>query len=161
MTQETDVLTLPWTPFFKCTPDSREPEVEIFKNSRYQVHVRRFEAQDNGPDLIHLSIKRIDQKTFIPYRDKMRIKDALVGAECEGVELLPARSREMDTANQYHLWIVDSSSFRFPFGWATRCVSDISINGAVQEPWPPDERPDDCLTLEEVQQLYHRYPGTL
>jgi hypothetical protein len=147
--EKLDLLKKRWTPFILCEPDPRDPESRIYRNSRYQVHVRRLKALNEGPDLVHLSFKRLDREIFIPYRDKMRIKDEFVGAECEGVELFPARSRELDTANQYHLWIIDDPTFRFPFGFAERCVSDISLAGVVQEPWPPEERPADCLPKDE------------
>jgi hypothetical protein len=80
----------------------------------------------------------------------MRIKDELVGPECEGVELFPARSREADAANQFHLWVIAAEQFRFPFGFAERFVTEVSINGSVQDPWPDDERPADCLSAEQV-----------
>ena len=86
----------------------------------------------------------------------MRLKDEFVGPETEGVELLPARSREVDTENQYHVWIVDDATFRFPFGFTERRVSDVSIDGAVQEPWPPGERPADCLSREELGRLKNK-----
>ncbi|EFH85658.1 DUF7694 domain-containing protein [Ktedonobacter racemifer] len=103
-----DLLSIPWTPFIQCEQDPRDPESEIYLNSRYQVHLRRLKANDGGPDLIHLSFRRLDREIFVPYRDKMRIKDELVGPECEGVELFPARSREVDTANHYVRRIVGS-----------------------------------------------------
>jgi hypothetical protein len=34
------------------------------------------------------------------WRDLQRIKNQLVGPECEAVELYPAESRKVDTANQ-------------------------------------------------------------
>lgn len=148
-----DLLKKPWTPFIRCKPDPRDLESVIYRNSRYQVHLRRLKARDEGPDLAHLSFKRVDSGIFIPYRDKMRIKDELVGLECEGVELFPARSREIDTANQYHLWVIDDPTFRFPFGFAERCVSDVSVAGVIQEPWAPEEKPADCLSEEEVIKL--------
>lgn len=151
-----DLLSRPWTPFVLCEPDPREPGVEIWLNSRYQVHRRRHEALDGGPTLVHHSFKRRDRRTLIPYRDKMRIKDDLVGPECEGVELLPARSREVDTANQYHLWLIADEHFRFPFGFATRLISEESINGSMQEPWPEGERPGDCLSTEALSERLQR-----
>ncbi|GHO61327.1 hypothetical protein KSC_002190 [Ktedonobacter sp. SOSP1-52] len=129
-----DLLSIPWTPFVQCEKDPRDPESEIYRNSRYQVHRRRFKAHDSGPDLIHLSFRRLDRGTFLPYRDKMCIKDELVGPECEGIELFPARSREVDTANHYHLWIIDDPTFRFPFGFTRRLVTEATIGDARQEP---------------------------
>jgi hypothetical protein len=135
-----DVLTQPWTPFTLCAADFF---CRLYRNSRYQVYARRVEAHAGWPVMTHLSYKRLDHGIFIPYRDKMRIKDELVGRDCEGVELLPARSREVDLANEYHAWIFRDPTMRFPFGFPTRYVSDVCLYGTHQEPWPPDERPDN------------------
>jgi hypothetical protein len=148
-----DVMQRPWTPFVRCEPDKRSPHILTVRNSRYLVLLRRNPAMDDGPDMIHLSIKRLDQRPHIAYRELMRIKDALCGEEYEAVQLFPARSREVDLANQYHLWLRDNPSYRFPFGFPERFVSDVSLNGAVQEPWPPGERPADCLSAEAVRAL--------
>jgi hypothetical protein len=93
-------LQCSWTPFVLCGADPRGDEILIYRNSRYQAHVRRIHATNGSPDLIHLSMKRLDQRPAIPYRDRMRIKDELWGPEYEAVELLPARSREIDLVNQ-------------------------------------------------------------
>src|SRR5882762_9371026 len=93
-TARQDLLKHPWTPLVLCEEDPQIPDAKIYKNSRYQVHLRRYHASNNDPDLIHLSFKRLDQGSLIPYRDKMLIKDELCGTEYKGVELLPARSRE-------------------------------------------------------------------
>jgi len=82
-----DLLTRPWTAVECCASDTRAADAEIWVNSRYQVHLRRYEARDAGPPLVHLSFKRLDGRAHIPYRDKMRIKDELVGPKCEGMEL--------------------------------------------------------------------------
>ena len=148
-----DVMQQPWTPFLRCEPDRRSPDILTVRNSRYLVLLRRNPAMDDGPDIIHLSIKRLDQRPHIGYRELMRIKDTLCGEEYEAVQLFPARSREVDLANQSHLWLRDDPSYRFPFGFFERLVSDISLNGTVQEPWPPDERPADCLSAEAVRAL--------
>jgi hypothetical protein len=50
------------------------------------------------------------------YKDFMRLRDELFGAEHEAVEMYPARSRETDVANIYHLWVVQSDSDEFPIG---------------------------------------------
>lgn len=152
-----DILQRAWTPFVLCGADQRGDEILIYRNSRYQVHVRRIHAKNDSPDLIHLSMKRLDQLPYIPYRDRMRIKDELWGPEYEAVELLPARSMEIDLANQTHLWLIESSSYRFPFGFSEgRYVSNLSLDGAVQEPWPSGERPDDCLSEEALRDLLRR-----
>lgn len=92
---------------------------EHYVNSRYHVTVRRSPI-DLGwgiSQLAHLSIKRLDQQTIHDWRDLQRIKDELIGPECEGVELFPAQSRCVDTANQYHIWVIVDPEFRFPFGF--------------------------------------------
>lgn len=82
--------------------------------------------REHGP-LVHLSIKRIDQAPVHDWRDLQRIKDELIGPECEAVELYPANSRLLvDTSNQFHLWCSRDASFRFPFGFGDRLVTDDS-----------------------------------
>lgn len=66
-----DILQRPWTPFVLYEADPRGQNILIYRNSRYQVHVRRIAAADGSPDLIHLSIKRHDQHPHVPYCDRM------------------------------------------------------------------------------------------
>ena len=57
-------------------------------------------------------------------------------AEREGLELYPAEARLVDTANQYHLWVMPPG-VRLEIGWDRRSVLDhdeIPIPGAVQRP---------------------------
>jgi hypothetical protein len=106
-----------------------EQNNEIYLNDTYQVSLRRL------GEIIHLSIKRIDREPVHDWRELQQIKTELVGPECEAVELYPAESRVIDTANQYHLWAVPDSSFRFPFGFESkRVVTDESIAGSKQRP---------------------------
>lgn len=96
-------------------PTGRE---EVWKNSRYQVLVIREVEQDAGfPKLIWLSIKRLDKQPIHDWRDLQRIKNELVGADHEAVELYPAESRLTDTSNQFHLWVLAQPGLRFPFGF--------------------------------------------
>lgn len=93
---------------------------DIWFNSRYQVNMRDVEGLPEGwPPMIALSIKRRDRERIGPekYRDFMAIKDRLIGPEHEAVELYPARSREYDTANQYHLYVMKRPGDRWPFGF--------------------------------------------
>lgn len=102
----------------------------VFKNDVYQVSIRRC-----NPEMLHLSIKRIDREVIHDWRDLQEIKNQLVGPEYEAVELYPAESRVVDTANQYHLWVVTDPGYRFPFGFSEgRIVSNFSIGGSVQRP---------------------------
>jgi len=112
---------------------------EMWRNSRYQVAIRRTMADDGEGGLLemaHLSIKRIDQLPIHDWRDLQRIKNELVGPNCEGIELYPAEDRVVDTANQYHIWCVNSGTFRFPFGWHEGALkvdaNDAEVTGAKQ-----------------------------
>lgn len=96
---------------------------EIYLNDAYQVSVRSFYSELLDAGMVHLSIKRIDKEPVRDWRDLQEIKNQLVGRECEGVELFPAESRLVDTANQYHLWCFALPDYRFPIGWTTRLVS--------------------------------------
>ena len=122
----------------------------LYVNNRYQVAVRRLPPCDGWPPLIHLSIKRLDRAAIHDWRDLQRIKNELVGPEHEAVELYPAESRLTDTSNQYHLWCSADPTFRYPFGWHERLVSDASVFGVVQRPWPPGDKPVDCLDAAQL-----------
>jgi hypothetical protein len=103
----------------------------VYKNDQYVVHCR--EVCDGN--MIHLSLRRTDREPVTDWRDKQAIKNQLVGEECEAVEIFPAESRLMDTANQYHLWVFKDPAYRIPFGFDEgRVVSDVSAGGAIQRP---------------------------
>jgi hypothetical protein len=107
---------------------------ECWKNDIYQVSVERKPISD-GFQAVYLSIKRLDQKPCKDWRAFQRIKNQLVGPECEFVELYPAESRLVDTANQYHLWGTNDPSYRFPLGFSERVVQGKSGAGVVQRPF--------------------------
>lgn len=94
-------------------------ESSWFENSRYTVGVHGVPSRDRYPALWHLVIQRRDLQPpgTERYRDFMRIRDELIGAEHEALELYPARSREVDTGNIYHLWVLQSASEAFPIGF--------------------------------------------
>lgn len=98
---------------------------KVFINDKYQVVVHSVaESQQDGsfPALIHLSIRRLDREPIHDWRDLQEIKNQLVGPDHEAVELYPAESRRADSANQYHLWVLQDSSVQFPFGFTQRYV---------------------------------------
>jgi hypothetical protein len=111
---------------------------ESWRNDRYHVHVIRWPAlRLNGhlASIAPLSIRRNDRAPCRDWRDMQRIKNQLVGPECEAIELYPAESRLVDTANQFHLWCVEDPYFRFPFGWESgRMIVSDSGGGAIQRP---------------------------
>jgi hypothetical protein len=148
----------PWTPFERVTPNADypiQPGEEVWINSRYQVYLRRIESKKPGEDVLtHLSIKRHDKQEIRDWRDFQRIKNELVGPETEGIELYPAESRLVDTANQYHLWVFP---YRLPIGFDRRIVSDASYRGSVQRPWDEGQKPADALDQARVDQLVDDY----
>lgn len=137
--------------FRKSEDDVREVYADlvndvVWVNSRYQVNIREVNtrAGSKWPPMLHLSIKRIDKERIGEehYRDLLRIKNELVGEEHEGVELFPAMSRNVDTANQYHLWVVALSGIAFPFGYMEHHMSaDTTDTGAKQAPFDDGDLP--------------------
>jgi len=52
--------------------------------------------------------------------------------EAEGVELFPAESRMVNSANQYHIWVLTGNE-KFSCGWHEgRLVTDGNVEGAKQ-----------------------------
>lgn len=111
---------------------------EVYLNSRYQVHLMYYSQNMKDVDRrenaywLHLSVKRLDKAPLHDWRDLQRIKNELIGENYEGIELYPAEDRRVDTANQYHIWVVNSPHFRFDVGWPSRLVVEDSHGGAVQ-----------------------------
>jgi hypothetical protein len=152
--------TPPWTPFERgeaeLTPLEIVEKQEVWVNSRYIVYTRRIPSDDKSTFLMHLSIKRVDRDVIRDWRDLQRIKNELCGPEWEGVELFPAESRLVDTANQYHLWCFP---FHLPFGFLSgRLVSEAHYDKSRQRPWEDDDaRPRDLLSQERVDQMVSDY----
>lgn len=85
---------------------------EIWKNDLYQVQLRRL-----ANDVVHLNIRRVDGGPILrDWRHFQQIKNELVGEECEAIEIYPAESRKVDTANKFHLFAIADPTFRFPLG---------------------------------------------
>ena len=106
---------------------------EMWKNDRYTVVARRH------PDgwVTQLSVRRNDRGPDVPWRHLQRIKTEIAGAEAEAIELFPAESRLIDTANQRWLWCIEPG-IKLPVGFDDgRHVSgprDAIRFGAVQAP---------------------------
>jgi len=117
---------------------------EIYVNDLYQVNIARCRPPMEGwPSVIHLSVKRIDKEPIRDWRHMQQIKNELVGPEYEGIELYPAESRLVDTANQFHMWVPDSPEFRFPFGWNERVTvdgtGDLEEDNSKQRPFEVED----------------------
>tara|TARA_X000001382_G_C3133071_1_gene167045 strand:- start:201 stop:698 length:498 start_codon:yes stop_codon:yes gene_type:complete len=89
---------------------------EVWANDLYECAVRRVSDAQLKDDVIHLSIKNYDRNTEIPWQHKQWIKNEVLGEEYEGLELFPAESRMVNTANQYHIWCLPKG-VTIPIGW--------------------------------------------
>lgn len=96
---------------------------DIWMNDKYQVNITHKSPHHafGDVDITHLSIKRRDKEIIHDWRDLQEIKNMLVGPEHEAIELYPAESRRVDSANQYHLWVFPEGE-SIPVGWVTRFV---------------------------------------
>jgi len=131
-------------------------EREAWKNDTYTVHVNRHQKiglrDDNGDPVLMtwLSIKRNDRQAKPDWRDFQWIKNQLVGEENEGCELFPAESRLIDGANQFHIWVFEDPTYRFPFGFTDgRIVTEKKFFGETQRKFPYSRRPKDLAACEE------------
>jgi hypothetical protein len=108
-------------------------ECEYWVNDLFQIEVSKCGA------FVHLDIRRRDGSIDLrDWRHFQQIKNEIVGEECEGIELYPAESRKVDTANRFHLWVCTDPTFRFPFGSERRSVdyqsSDARVPSLRQRP---------------------------
>jgi len=118
---------------------------EVWLNNIYQANVRRrvgpgwFDETEEvwnafpeeWGEVIWISLKRRDREPVRDWRHMQKIKNDICGPESEGFELYPAESRLVDTANQYHIFVV---SQRMPVGFQYRAVRgpENSIAGSKQ-----------------------------
>jgi hypothetical protein len=128
----------------------RGGEYEFWANERYLVHLYRGslvpQDTEEWPPMVWLSIRNQANTPIKDWRDLQRIKNELVGEDHEAVELYPAESRLVDTANQYHLWCLASPKARFPFGYLEREVTDRQTAHSKQRAFdePKHELSDDA-----------------
>ena len=124
---------------------------DIWLNNQYQVSVRR--RTGPGPfdptgecvngfseevgEITWLSIKRRDKGPQRDWRDLQHIKNDIVGPEAEAMEIYPAESRLMDTANQTHLFAIPLNQ-KIPLGFTQRAVrgpeQTLGLGGKQREP---------------------------
>ena len=134
----------------------KDPPKRIMKNNIYQVSI--FDAvvtpESGWPPMWHLSIKRLDRNAFHDWRDIQLIKNHIIGSDHEGVEIYPMERRLVDSANQYHLFVLKEKLVPFPFGFKERFVDDGEACGTKQRPWRKGERPQDAtkMTDEEMKE---------
>ena len=88
--------------------------------------------------ITYLSIKRHDREPIHDWRDLQEIKNQIVGREHLAYEIYPPESLLYDTANQYHLWVmnepvdVSGMAFGFDLGRVVGNAKDAEKVGAKQ-----------------------------
>ena len=116
---------------------------EIYENEMYLVTKKdAYEAgamltdKNKAPAAWYLSVKRIDKEPICSWRDIQEIKNQLVGRHNDGFMLYPNEDRVVDTANQYHLFVMKSAGTTIPYGFNIgRHVTDKAlIDTAKQTP---------------------------
>lgn len=131
-------------------------DARTFQNSRYFVRVSPYQYASEAAGWL-LSIRTTQRDARHDWREFQRIKNELCGPECEAVELYPAESRLLDTANQFFLFVLPAGD-RAPFGFTQRTVmdNDGTVPGANQRPWEDGQRPDDITVVDPqvVRDLY-------
>lgn len=117
--------------------EAKQRETEYWRNSRYQVSIDRNPPHGFPSPCVWLAIKRLDRGPVgvERFRDFQRIKNELVGPECEAFEIYPAESRLVDSANSYHLHAFPDPEMRIPAGYEERNVTATPGAGAVQRPF--------------------------
>ena len=112
---------------------------EIWINEKYQVNILRGEncdqyihMEDFKGKCDYLSIKTLDKEPIHDWRDLQQIKNELCGKDREALEIYPAESRLVDTANQYHLWVIPKDA-QIPFGFTQREVITKEQEGGYQK----------------------------
>jgi hypothetical protein len=112
----------------------------LYKSEHYQVAIDKSPAHGfNGMIVWHLSIKRNDKAPIMDWRDLQDIKNKLVGVETEAIQLFPAESRCVDSANQYHLFAFmkegkHTRQPKIPIGWTTAYKTDDPwVNGGQRD----------------------------
>jgi len=111
---------------------------KLYLSEFYQVAVDKDPPHAfPGALLWHLSIKRLDKEPIHDWRDLQAIKAQLCGDEAEAIELYPAKSRTVDTSNQFHLWVFMRMSGlrlpRLPVGWSAGVVVDEAATGRAKQ----------------------------
>ena len=91
---------------------------EIWVNNLYQVNIERADPKDTGGiGFAHLIIRRLDRRPVHSWVHFQEIKNALLGPECEAVEMYPAERFLVDAKDHYHLWGFTSPEETFGIGF--------------------------------------------
>lgn len=106
-----------------------EPDA-VYGNNLYSVFVREM-----GHGALHISFHRRDRKAIHDWRHFQAIKNEVAGPERLAIEVYPPESALVDSANEYHLWVLpEEAADEFPFmleAGRTRFVLDQEEATAV------------------------------
>ena len=159
-----------WTPFESvaievdgATGEERPPAHPSWVNSRYYVtaipvilpgapidELKRAQGGVMGPvGGVELTIKERERFPYHDWRDLQRIKSELLGDEWEAVELYPAESRLVDTADQWWLYCWPPGH-SLPFGMRGRAVTEVDNPGGSQRVFDAHTKPKDLGKFDEL-----------
>ena len=117
--------------------EEEKADKEIWQNDLVQVLVYRNASADEyvhedsfKGKLTYLSIKRLDKKPINDWQLFQDIKNEICGKEAEAIQMYPAESRLVNTANQYHLFVFETGYF-IPFGFTQRSVVKQNKNASA------------------------------
>lgn len=117
-----------------------EANSEVYINDIYTVTVQDavqaemvLAGTDTGwPAMWYLSIKRTDREVIWDWRELQEIKNLICGEANEGFQLFPAQDRVVDTANQYHLFVLKEAKLCIPVGFPAGVVTDNPVPNTKQ-----------------------------
>lgn len=145
----------------------RVKDSDIYQNETYQAIVKKdvWHGFQDGLEVWHLSIKRLDKTAVHDWRDLMAIKNDIVGPEYEAVELYPSVKRLVDSANQYHLWVFKSSKDgsipMIPLGFMETLTNDGDKEGkgvfvnTGQRPFSKTEKSQDHKKHSGISPMFN------
>ena len=129
--------TLTWEQAKSIENEARKQEIWV--NDIYQVNILRGKDCDgyvHHPQLkgkcVYISIKTHNKEAVRDWRHFQQIKNELVGEHREAVEIFPSEDRLVDTANQYHLWVLPEG-LSPAFGFLKRLVDYTPRQGGYNK----------------------------
>jgi hypothetical protein len=83
----------------------------VFTDGVYVVE--QYNTSSDSPFLCRLAISRLDKSPIRRWQDIQDIKNEIAGEDAVAIEVYPRESKVTDTANIYHLWILDINAANF------------------------------------------------
>lgn len=96
-----------------------------FRQDRKYVAMSRLLETEIGI-VEHYCIRNADNSD-IPWAEKQRIKNELVGRNRTAIEVFPSEDRLIDEAGMYHLWVLPAE-YQLPFGLHDEDVKTKTID---------------------------------